>query len=106
MLFLENKKIYEEQKSNPLKIYCIEKLKEDLLLIGDELREEFAKVFTKTEYKKYIKLKVRQKVFEILKETQSRHTKVSEICYDTFGTQEYMNSHQLTNHEVTLFFQI
>ena len=100
------KKIYEEQKNNPLKGDWIEKLKEDYLLIGEELSEECAKVFTKTEYKKYIKRKVRQKVFEILKETQSRHTKVSEICYDTFETQEYMNSHQLTNHEVTLLFSL
>ena len=45
-------------------------------------------------------------MFEVLKETQSRHTKVSEICYDTFRTQEYMNNHQLSNHEVALLFSL
>ena len=61
---------------------------------------------TKTDYKKLIKLIVRAKVFQKLKETQSTHSKVSDICYDTFRTQEYINSHMLTNHEVTLLFSL
>ena len=56
--------------------------------------------------KKYIKEKVRHKVFDNLRETQSTHIKVCEICYQTFRIQEYMNSHLLTNHEVSLLFSL
>ena len=100
------KKVYEEQKLNPLRGDWIEKLKEDFLFIGEEFDEENAKKCTKTEYKKYIKEKVRQNVFQKLKETQGTHIKVSEICYNSFKMQDYMNSHILTNHEVTLLFSL
>ena len=100
------KKVYEEQKLNPLRGDWIEKLKDDFLFIGEEFDEENAKKCTKTEYKKYIKEKVRQNVFQKLKETQGTHIKVSEICYNSFKMQDYMKSHILTNHEVTLLFSL
>ena len=98
------KRVYEEQQLNPLQGDWINKLKEDFVIIGEEFSEECAKIYTKLEYKKYIKEKVRHKVFDNLRNTQSTHIKVSEICYQTFRIQEYMNSHLLTNHEMSLLF--
>ena len=100
------KRVYNEQKINPSRGDWICQLKEDFEFIGEEFTEESANMNTKTDYKKIIKLKVRAKVFEKLKETQSTHSKVSDICYDTFRMQEYINSHMLTNHEVSLLFSL
>ena len=56
--------------------------------------------------KKIIIQKVRDKVFEKLMETQRTHIKVSEICYNIFKLQEYMDSHILTNREVSMVFSL
>ena len=53
-----------------------------------------------------IKKKVKQRVFENLKTIQQSHSKVREICYETFKIQDYMNSQKITNHEVTLLFAL
>ena len=78
----------------------------DFVFIGEEFSEECAKIYTNLEYKKYIKEKVRHKVFDNLRETQSTHIQFSEICYQTFRMKEYMNSHLLTNQELSLLFSL
>ena len=98
--------MYEEQKLNPLQGDQINKLIEDFVFIGEEFSKECEKIYTNLEYKKYIKEKVRHKVFDNLRETQSTHIKVSEICYQIFRIHEYMNSHLLTNHELSLLFSL
>ena len=100
------KRVYNEQLLNPLKGDWINQLKDDFNFIGEEFTEEYAKENSKCEYKKIIKQKVRDKVFEKLKETQRTHIKVSEISYSTFKLQEYMDSHILTNHEVSMLFSL
>ena len=55
---------------------------------------------------KIIKEKVRDKVFDTLKEIQSTHTKIRDVCYKEFKIQDYMRSHTLNNHEVSLLFSI
>ena len=45
---------------------------------------------------------MREKTFEKLKQTQAGHSNISHICYKSFQTQEYLKSHKLYNHEVSL----
>ena len=53
-----------------------------------------------------IKNKVKQRVFENLKTIQQCHSKIREICYETFKIQDYMKTQKITNHEVTLLFAL
>ena len=98
------KQVYNEQKVNNINFDWINQLKEDFIFIEEEFTEEYDKKNSKTEYKIIVEQKVRNKVFAKLKETQRKHIKVSEICYNTFKVQEYMSSHILTNNEVSLLF--
>ena len=97
---------YNAQKSNPVKGDWIQFLKVDFELIGEEVNEKLARETTKTYYKNIFKSKIREEVFNILKRTQGTHTKVNTIVYHTFKIQEYMKSHTLTNHEVSLLFSL
>ena len=47
-----------------------------------------------------------KRAYEAQMINQIIHIKVREICYKTFKTQEYMNSHVLTNYEVSLLFAL
>ena len=100
------RRIYNAQKSNPIKGDWIQYLKEYFQLIGEELNEKAAQETPKAEYKKVIKYKFRGKVFHILKTTQVSHTKVKQIPYSTFTIQSYMKSPHLTNTEVSLLFSL
>ena len=99
-------KIYNAQKSNPVKGDWIQYLQEDFELIGEYTNEKLAKETSKVEYKNFIKRSVREKVFQNLKKTQQTHTKVKQISYNTFKLQDYMKHHILTNHEVSLLFSL
>ena len=98
--------MYNAQKSNPVKGDWIQYLKEDFEFIGEEVNEKLARETTKVDYKNIIKSKIRDEVFKVLKTTQGTHTKVNQIVYNTFKIQEYMKSHMLTNHEVSLLFAL
>ena len=41
-----------------------------------------------------------------IKELQSGHSKISYICYEKFKPQEYLKTHMLNNHEVSLLFSL
>ena len=100
------RKVYEAQKINPVKGNWILHLKDDFKFIGEDVNETEAVEKSKFEYKTMIKKKVKLKVFENLKNVQQSHSKVREICYKTFQVQDYMSSHVLTNHEVSLLFAL
>ena len=78
------RRIYNSQKSNPVKGDWIQYLKEDFELIGEEINEKIAQETSKYEYKKIIKEKIRQKVFHNLKANQESHTKVEDTPYIAF----------------------
>ena len=99
-------KIYKAQKSNPVKGDWINHLKDDFELIGEEINENLARDTSRKDFKDIVKSKIREKVFNILKETQETHTKVKHITYNTFKLQDYMKSHMLTNHEVASLFSL
>ena len=100
------KRVYIAQKTDPVKGDWINYLKDDFEYLGEEVNEEEAMATPRSEYKKLIKDRVRQKVFEDLKAIQSSHSKVKDIFYDTFKIQEYMKNHILTNHEISLLFSL
>ena len=90
----------------PSKGDWIEHLKEDFQFINENINEKDAQEMSKFQYKSMIKKKIKLKVFENLKDVQKTHSKVREICYQTFKMQDYMKSHMLTNHEVSLLFAL
>ena len=53
------KRVYEAQKINPSRGDWKETLKEDFVLIGEEFSEANPKFYTKSDYKNYIKEKLR-----------------------------------------------
>ena len=53
-----------------------------------------------------IKNKIKTHVFENLKKKQEGHSKIRDICYDEFKSQEYLKTHLLNNHEVSLLFSL
>ena len=100
------KRVYNAQRDDPVKRDWVNILKEDFKFIGEEVNEEEAKVTTKIEYKKRIRNKVRQKVFDELKQIKETHSKVRNIHYEQFKIQEYMKSNCLTNNEISLLFSL
>ena len=75
------RRIYNAQRDDPVKGDWVNILKEDFKYIREEVNEEDAKSTSKFEYKKNIKNKIRQKVFEDLKQVKQTHNKVRNIQY-------------------------
>jgi hypothetical protein len=100
------RRVYNAQRDNPVKGDWVNILKEDFRYISEEVNEEDAKSISKFEYKKNIKNKIRQRVFEELKQVKDTHSKVRNIQYESFEIQEYMKNSVLTNQEISLLFSM
>ena len=100
------KRIYIAQKKNPLKGDWIELIQKDLEDLGIPFDEEVIKNYTKCEFKSTIRRLLREHMFEDLRDDQKEHSKIKNICYPRFEVQEYLKTHQMNNHEVSLLFAL
>ena len=100
------KKIYNAQKKNPLKGDWILLVQKDFEEIGLDFDEEQIIRETKCEFKTRIKRSLRAHMFSELKDEQTQHSKISNICYQNFKMQEYLRTHKMNNHEVSLLFSL
>ena len=100
------KRIYNSQKNNPSKGDWIELIQQDFRDLGIPFDEDEIKKETKVEFKSRIKKLLRVNFFEDLKNAQKEHSKIRNICYQTFKVQDYLKTHILNNHEVSLLFAL
>ena len=81
-------------------------VQDDFVLINEKINENHIMSMKASQYKIYIKYKVRCAVFNILKSLQSTHIKVRDIPYITFSVpQSYMTEKCFTNDECSLLFR-
>ena len=101
------KRVYNALKKNPLlKGDWIELIQVDLEDLGIQLDEEVIQNYTKCEFKSTIRRLLREHMFEDLRNDQKEHSKIRNICYQRFEVQEYLKTHQMNNHEVSLLFAL
>ena len=100
------KRIYNAQRNNPSKGDWIEMIQNDFQDMGIPFVEEEIIKETKCEFKSKIKRILRNLMFEDLKKEQKGHSKISHICYPEFEVQEYLKTHKMNNHEVSLLFAL
>ena len=84
----------------------VKMLEEDYETLQIELYDCEIRSKSKSENEIHIKNKIQQHVFRNLKQMQSEHSKIHDMCYQTFKTQDYMKTHILNNHEVSLLFAL
>ena len=99
-------KVYEAQKQTPVKGDWVELVKKDSETFNIELDEKTIENSSKQEHKTKIKQKIKTHVFANLKQKQEGHSKIRDICYEEFKPQEYLKTHLLNNHEVSLLFSL
>ena len=100
------KRVYNCQKANPVKGYWIELLKKDFLDIGMEKDEEKIQSETKMQYKSQSKKHLQNNMLEVMMNKQEGHTRICDICYYYFNTQNFLESHMFNNHESYLPFSL
>ena len=100
------KKIYDCQKKKSVKGDWIELVQKDFEKAGIEMNEAEIINETKGIYKARIKKNIKEVMLNELKTQQSKHKKISAICYDELKTQEYLKTHLLNNHETMLLFSL
>ena len=57
-------------------------------------------------YKKKIKSKINEAAFKYLKDLQQTHSKVKNVKYEKFETQQYLTSQLFTNKETSLLYSL
>ena len=92
------KRVYEAQKKSPTKGDFVELVDEDLRLI--EETEESIQVLSKQQLKKIVKSKISEVVLVVLKDKQTKHSKIKDIQYTHLKAQEYITSRHMTNSMV------
>ena len=101
------RRVYEEMKTNPLKTDWSEMIKQDFESIGVHLDEKDIENKSEAEYKREIKIKVREAAYVKLLKMQQQHKKVKGIKYtDLKGPQEYLVNPKFNNEEVSLLFNL
>ena len=98
------KKVYNAQKKSPLEGDWLKLVEQDFKTLGLEINESLIKRCTKSQYKVIIKAHLRKHMFSELKKEQDEHSKIKHIKYSTFQSQEYLKTHMMNNHEVSLLF--
>ena len=97
---------YNAQKKNPLEGDWVKMVEKDFEVLGLGINESEIRNCTKSQYKSMVKRKLRDHMFSELKRVQSEHSKIKIIEYRTFETQEYLKTHLMNNHEVSLLFAL
>ena len=70
------------------------------------MNEEEIRSKTSIEFKQIVKKSVKYAAFQSLKEIKSRHTKGSNIKYDLFASQPYLNSDSFSHQERSTLFNL
>ena len=100
------KRVYKEQRENPLKGDFYTLVKEDFQNIGEVLDESNIVNTSIEAYKSQIKRKTRIAAFNYLQKKQSTHSKVRDVKYNTLQVQKYITSPLFSDREVSLLFAL
>ena len=100
------RKVFQKQKESPVRGDWVELVNKDCEILNFDIDEHKIEHETKTEHKNNVKKKIHKYVFDNLKQQQQGHSKIRDICYEKFKPQEYLKTHMLTNHEVSLLFSL
>ena len=100
------KRIYVCQKNNPVKGDWIELLKNDFADLEIDMDEELISKETKLQFKTRIRKQLKTHMLAEMKQQQAGHSKIRDISYNSFKTQEYLRSHMFNNHEAFLLFSL
>ena len=99
-------KIYNKQKEECIKGDWYELLKKDFLFIEEDINEEYIESFSKSEYKKHVKLLLNKAVFKYYLALKEGHSKLNEVNYPELKMQPYLSTKFLRNPEKTLLFHM
>ena len=100
------KKVYDAQKKDPLDGDWYKLIENDFRKLGLVMNESDIISCTKSQYKTKVKTCLRKHMFSELKKEQREHSKINTIEYETFQTQEYLKTHLMDNHEISLLFAL
>jgi hypothetical protein len=111
MIYLQNilktdptemlRKVYTAQKADPKPGDFCELVTADFSSMEINLSDKDITDMKTSEYKKYIKYKVRTAAFQNLKQQQQKHSKVKHIVYKTFKVQPYIVSSLFTKDDIS-----
>ena len=100
-------KVYQMQKSSPVKGDWSELIKEDLKLFElNHLTEDEIGKMKKVEWKKLVKDAMNYQAFKYLTDNIKGMTKAKDLVYDKFEMQKYLESDMLTKREKLLVFSL
>ena len=101
------KKIYMKQTESNCKGDWYRLLENDFKFIDEQIDEDKIKSYTKEEYKKVIKKKVKDAAFkEYIKEKETHKKKLEHVKYERLELQPYLTNKQLTRREINLMHKL
>ena len=100
------KRVFRAQQDEVLPGDFVQLVQADLKLIGAETNEMHIQQMSREIFKNEIKKKVKDAAFEYLKKVQGKHSKICNIQYPEFKTQEYLLSPLFKNDEVNLLHSL
>ena len=96
------RRVLKAQQQDVLPGDFIQLVQEDLKLLRSDIDESYILKTSKKSFKTEVKKKIHQAAFEYLKNIQKTHSKICNINYTEFKTQNYMTSPIFTNIEVNI----
>ena len=100
-------KIYVKQREDSCKGDWYRILQNDFKFIGEEINEIDIKSYSKAQYKKIIKSKVKEAAFiEYMKEKETHKKKLGKLTYETLQLQPYMTNKIFTRKEINLLHRL
>jgi hypothetical protein len=100
------KRVYHAQKKSPSEGDWLKLVEGDFKTLGLEINETLIQNCTKSQFKVMVKTSLKSHIFSELKKEQAGHSKIKTIKYPIFQSQEYLKTHMMNNHEVSLLFAL
>ena len=99
-------RVYHAQKEKPLKGDFVELVKSDFDLINEKYDENLIRNMSKSKFKKYVKSKISNAVFQFLLTEKEELSKIKTIQYKKFKLQKYFKSNLFSNYEVQILSKL
>ena len=100
------RRIYEEQKANPVKGDWCTIVERDLEMVGITLNENEISSKSKCEFKSIVKKLIKSATFAAMQSLKLGHTKIRRIMYMQFQTQPYLQSSQFSLEEIAMLYNM
>ena len=99
-------RVFEAQSGSPLEGDFVKLVMKDFELINEKMDKKLILSMTKTQFKKWVKNKIKKAALIFLNQENNEKSKTKQIIYKDLKLQNYLKSKLFSNYEVETLIKL